>query len=108
MNSKLTNCLNSSEKIFIYKTSGNLILPKEADVTAKLTWYGHAAMALETGGYKLAIDPFLEGNPAASLSPDAVDADFILISHGHGVQVGVELANATRTGASVIRVTEHG
>jgi hypothetical protein len=36
---------------------------KEADMTAKLTWYGHAALALETGGYKLAIDPFLEEKP---------------------------------------------
>ncbi|MDQ3006389.1 MAG: metal-dependent hydrolase [Chloroflexota bacterium] len=75
-------------------------------MTAKLTWYGHAAMALETGGYKLAIDPFLDGNPAASLSPDAVEADFILISHGHGDHVGDALAIAKRTGATVISVNE--
>ena len=48
-----------------------------------LTWYGHAAIGLETGGYKIVVDPFLKENPAASISPDAVEADYILISHGH-------------------------
>jgi L-ascorbate metabolism protein UlaG (beta-lactamase superfamily) len=71
-------------------------------MTTKLTWYGHAALGLETGGYKLIIDPFLSGNPAASLSPEAVEADFILISHGHGDHVGDAVAIAKRTGAMVI------
>jgi L-ascorbate metabolism protein UlaG (beta-lactamase superfamily) len=71
-------------------------------MTTKYTWYGHAASELETGGYKLVIDPFLNGNPAASLSPEAVEADFILISHGHGDHVGDTVAIAKRTGAMVI------
>jgi len=71
-------------------------------MTTKYTWYGHAASELETGGYKLVIDPFLSGNPAASLSPEAVEADFILISHGHGDHVGDTVAIAERTGALVI------
>jgi len=75
-------------------------------MTAKLTWYGHAALGLETGGYKLIVDPFLEGNPAASISPEAVEADFILISHGHGDHVGDGVAIAKRTGATVISVNE--
>ena len=75
-------------------------------MAAKLTWYGHAALGLETGGYKLVIDPFLEGNPAASIAPTAVEADFILISHGHGDHVGDALAIAKRTGATVISVNE--
>src|SRR6185503_6645229 len=78
----------------------------EVNMAAQLTWYGHAALGLETGGYKLVIDPFLEGNPAASLSPEAVEADFILISHGHGDHVGDALAIAKRTGATVISVNE--
>ena len=75
-------------------------------MTTKLTWYGHAALGLETGGYKLVIDPFLNGNPAASISPEAVEADFILISHGHGDHVGDSIAIAKRTGAMVISVNE--
>ena len=38
-------------------------------MTKKLTWYGHAALGLETDGHKIVVDPFLNGNPAASISP---------------------------------------
>ena len=75
-------------------------------MTTKLTWYGHATLGLETGGYKLIIDPFFTGNPAASAAPEAVEADFILISHGHGDHVGDGLAIAQRTGATIISVNE--
>jgi L-ascorbate metabolism protein UlaG (beta-lactamase superfamily) len=71
-------------------------------MTNKLTWYGHAALGLETGGYKLIIDPFFTGNPAAPIAPEAVEADFILVSHGHGDHVGDTVAIAQRTGATVI------
>ena len=67
-----------------------------------LTWYGHAAIGLETGGYKIVVDPFLKENPAASISPDAVEADYILISHGHEDHVGDSIEIAKRTGAMVI------
>jgi len=68
----------------------------------KLTWHGHATLGLETGGYKLVIDPFFEGNPAADISPAEVDADFLLVSHGHGDHVGDAVAIAKRTGATII------
>jgi L-ascorbate metabolism protein UlaG (beta-lactamase superfamily) len=71
-------------------------------MTTKLTWLGHAALALETGGHKIVVDPFLEGNPAASIAPEAVEADFILISHGHGDHVSDMVPIAKRTGAMVI------
>ncbi len=71
-------------------------------MTSKLTWYGHATLGLETGGYKLVIDPFFEGNPAASLSPKQVEADFLLVSHGHGDHVGDAVSIAKRTGATII------
>jgi L-ascorbate metabolism protein UlaG (beta-lactamase superfamily) len=75
-------------------------------MTNKLTWYGHATLGLETGGYKLIIDPFFEGNPAAPIAPEAVEADYILISHGHGDHVGDGVAIAKRTRATVISNAE--
>jgi L-ascorbate metabolism protein UlaG (beta-lactamase superfamily) len=68
----------------------------------KLTWYGHATLGLETGGYKLLVDPFFSGNPAANVSAERVQADFILLSHGHGDHVGDTVEIARRTGATVI------
>ncbi len=68
----------------------------------KLTWYGHAAMRLEAGGKGLLVDPFFSGNPAAPIAADKAQADYILISHGHGDHVGDAVAIARRTGATVI------
>jgi L-ascorbate metabolism protein UlaG (beta-lactamase superfamily) len=71
-------------------------------MTTKLTWHGHATLGLETGGYQLVIDPFFSGNPAADIAADAVQADFLLVSHGHGDHVGDAVAIAKRTGATII------
>lgn len=68
----------------------------------KVTWFGHAALGLETGGYRLLVDPFLSGNPAASASPEGVSADFVLITHGHGDHVGDAVEIAKRSNAMVI------
>ncbi|MBI3822396.1 MAG: metal-dependent hydrolase [Planctomycetes bacterium] len=67
-----------------------------------IRWLGHAAMALETGGFHILIDPFFTGNPKAAITADQAKADFILISHGHGDHVGDSIAIAKRTGATVI------
>ncbi len=67
-----------------------------------LTWYGHATLGLETGGQHILVDPFFSGNPSATISPDKVKADFILVTHGHGDHVGDTVAIAKRTGALVI------
>jgi len=66
------------------------------------TWYGHAAIGLETAGFHILVDPFLSGNPVAVVGPDDVAADFILVSHGHGDHVGDTVPIARRTGAQVI------
>ncbi len=67
-----------------------------------ITWYGHACLGLETGGSRLLVDPYLTGNPAASVKADNVSPDYILVSHGHGDHIGDTVAIARRTGATVI------
>ena len=71
-------------------------------MTIKLTWYGHAAFALNVGGTQILVDPFLTGNSLAPVSADAVEADYILITHGHGDHIGDTIAIAQRTGALAI------
>jgi L-ascorbate metabolism protein UlaG (beta-lactamase superfamily) len=68
----------------------------------KYTWYGHGTGLLEAGGKRLLVDPFFTGNPAAAISAEQAQADYILISHGHGDHVGDAVAIAKRTGATVI------
>ncbi len=75
-------------------------------MSCKIYWYGHAALGLETGGYHLLVDPFLTGNPAASITPDKVEADYILVTHGHSDHLGDTEEIARRTGALVISNNE--
>ena len=71
-------------------------------MNAKYTWYGHGTHGIETGGYKVIIDPYFTDNPSASTSADEVEPDFMVVSHGHGDHVGDAIAIAKRTGAQVI------
>jgi len=67
-----------------------------------LTWYGHASFALRIDDFKLLLDPFISDNPEATVGADGLQADYILISHGHGDHVGDAVAIAQRTGATII------
>jgi len=71
-----------------------------------LTWLGHAALFLQIGGTRILVDPFLSGNPQAAMKADSVQADYILVTHGHGDHVGDTIAIAKRTGATVISNAE--
>lgn len=71
-----------------------------------LTYYGHAAWGLETGGFRLLVDPYFSGNPAAKVKPEDVSADFILVTHGHGDHIGDTVQIAKRCAALVIAVPE--
>ncbi len=68
----------------------------------KLTWYGHATIGMEIDGQQVLVDPYCSGNPAATVRPEDLAAEFILISHGHGDHVGDAVDIARRTGATVI------
>jgi len=77
-------------------------------MAVSLTWHGHATLSLDVDGTKLLIDPFFTGNPTAAASADEVEADFILITHGHGDHIGDAVPIAKRTGAAVISNFEIG
>lgn len=69
-----------------------------------MTWIGHACWNIEAPVEKgkLLIDPFITGNPAATVSADSLNPDYILVSHAHGDHIGDAVAIAKRTGAEVI------
>ena len=71
-------------------------------MTVSVTMHGHATLTVDVNGTKLLVDPFLDDNPSAKIKAADVEADVILLTHGHGDHVADALAIATRTGAKVI------
>jgi L-ascorbate metabolism protein UlaG (beta-lactamase superfamily) len=67
-----------------------------------LTWYSHSCWRIDTPNGILLTDPYLSDNPAAAIKPDQVQANYILVSHGHFDHWGDTVDIAKRTGAEVI------
>jgi L-ascorbate metabolism protein UlaG (beta-lactamase superfamily) len=69
----------------------------------QFTYYGHSCFSLVVNGKKLLFDPFISGNElAASIDINSIEADYILLSHGHFDHVADAEAIAKRTGATII------
>jgi len=72
----------------------------------KITYYSHSVFLLDDGSTKLIIDPFLEGNPKAPIKPDAVNVQYVVVTHGHGDHLGDAIPIAKRCNATIIAVNE--
>lgn len=69
----------------------------------KLTYYGHSCFLVEALGKKLLFDPFISPNElASSVDVNSIEADYILLSHGHEDHVADAVDIARRTGAQLI------
>lgn len=69
----------------------------------KITWFGHSAFRVETGGAVILIDPFI---PNPSFKGDVASAwqgaTHIVLTHGHDDHVGNTVEIGRATGALVI------
>ena len=45
----------------------------------KLTYHGHSAWEVQTGGAHIWIDPFLSQNPRADVDPEDIQADYLIV-----------------------------
>ena len=73
----------------------------------KYTYYGQSCFLLETDTKKLLFDPFISQNPLAKdIAIEQIEADYILVSHGHGDHVGDLISLAKQTKATVIAIPE--
>lgn len=73
----------------------------------KLTFYGQACFMVELAGKKLLFDPFISDNPLAKdIDIQSIQADYILISHGHGDHIADLITIANNTQAQVIGMLE--
>jgi L-ascorbate metabolism protein UlaG (beta-lactamase superfamily) len=69
----------------------------------KVTYYGHACFAAELGNKTLLFDPFITGNELAkAVDVKTLQADYILISHGHEDHLADAADIARRTGATIV------
>jgi L-ascorbate metabolism protein UlaG (beta-lactamase superfamily) len=67
------------------------------------SFYGHSCFCITVNGKKLLFDPFITGNELArSIDINSIEADYILLSHGHSDHVADTEAIAKRTGATII------
>jgi len=72
----------------------------------KISYHGHSAIKVQTEKHTILIDPFITGNKLSDLNPGTVEADYILLTHGHNDHVGDTVAIAKRTGATVVALNE--
>jgi L-ascorbate metabolism protein UlaG (beta-lactamase superfamily) len=71
-----------------------------------LTFIGHAAWRLVHGDHDILIDPFITGNPVATIKADDLNPTHIILTHGHGDHLGDAIGIAKRCGAEIITTFE--
>ncbi|GGE60129.1 L-ascorbate metabolism protein UlaG (beta-lactamase superfamily) [Pedobacter psychrotolerans] len=73
----------------------------------KYTYYGQSCFLIEADGKKFLFDPFIKSNQLAKdVDISKIEADYILVSHGHGDHVADLVELAKQTDAQVIAVVE--
>lgn len=73
----------------------------------KYTYYGQSCFLLEADGKKFLFDPFITPNELASaVDTTKIEADYILVSHGHGDHVADLALLGKQTGAVIIAMPE--
>jgi len=69
----------------------------------EITWLGHSAFEIISDkGLKILIDPFISNNPSCNIPVEEIEADLILVTHGHTDHFGDAMEIANRTGAKII------
>ena len=69
----------------------------------KITFYGHASLAIQIKDIHILVDPFISPNEKAShIDVNSLKADYILVTHAHQDHIVDVESIAKRTGAVVI------
>src|SRR5699024_6598152 len=67
----------------------------------KISYHGHSVVRVQTEQHTILIDPFITGNELCDLDPNTVDADVIVLTHGHNDHVEDTEKIAKRNGSLV-------
>jgi L-ascorbate metabolism protein UlaG (beta-lactamase superfamily) len=69
----------------------------------KITFFGHSSLGIEVGGKHVLVDPYISANPNAShININALEADYILLTHAHSDHILDVEYIASRTNAIIV------
>ena len=68
----------------------------------KITWHGHNCWHLDIDGTQILIDPFLDSSPVAKTKAQDIQADYVILSHGHEDHVADAAAVIKKNGSKLI------
>ena len=71
-----------------------------------IRFLAHAAVELKSGDTTVLVDPFITGNPKATVDASELEPTHIFLTHGHQDHYGDIVDIAKRTGATVVALTE--
>ena len=72
----------------------------------QLRFLGHSGIQLNSVSFNLVIDPFLTGNPTATVKTESLSPQHIILAHAHGDHSADVEPLAKRTGALIISNAE--
>ena len=72
----------------------------------EIRYLAQSAVELTEGDTRVLVDPFITGNPKATVSADELEPTHILLTHGHADHYGDTVEIAKRTGAPVLAIVE--
>ena len=75
-------------------------------MSVSFTWLGHGTFVFHFDGHETLVDPFLTGNPAATVDPGSLNPELIFVTHAHGDHVADLQSVAARSGATVVANVE--
>lgn len=75
-------------------------------MSVEITFLGHSGFVFASGQHRVAVDPFLTGNPVAKHKPEDIKCQYVVLTHGHADHVGDSAAIAKANDATVIAVFE--
>jgi len=71
-----------------------------------IRYHGHSCIQITNGERSIIIDPFLTGNPVAVARPEQIQAQYVLLTHGHTDHITDAVAIAKQNNAPIIAAEE--
>ncbi|MHC4992463.1 MAG: metal-dependent hydrolase [Planctomycetota bacterium] len=75
-------------------------------MSVNITFLGHSGFVFSDGTHAVAVDPFLTGNPVAIAKADAIECQYVALTHGHADHFGDTLDIARRNDATIVAAFE--